>query len=61
MITLEAIVDDCLYIWIAFFHMSSCNSNMVEFEVLTIPEKMASGDYTKRTEYTIYETKRNKP
>lgn len=60
-ITLEAIADDRLYIWHAFFGIPGCNNDITVFDSSTIPGKMASGEYPNRAEYTICGEKRNKP
>lgn len=60
-VTLEAIADESLWIWHAFFGMPGCLNDINVIEASPLSEKIASGTYPPPCEYVIKGIKRNKP
>lgn len=60
-ITMEAIADDRLYIWHAFFGVAGCNNDITVFEASPIIGYIANATYPLPCEYTINNIRRNKP
>lgn len=59
--TLEAIDDERLYIWNAFFGMPGCSNEITVYDVSTIPGKMSSGTFPCSSKCKINGFDRNKP
>lgn len=60
-VTLEAIADESLWIWHAFFGMPGCLNDINVIEASPLSEKIASGTYPPPCEYIINGIRRNKP
>lgn len=60
-ITMEAIADDRLYIWHAFFGVAGCNNDLKVLEASPLISMISKGIYPLPMEYTVGEMRRNKP
>lgn len=60
-VTLEAIADESLWIWHAFFGMPGCLNDINVVESSPLLEKMANGTYPPPVEYVINAIRRNIP
>lgn len=60
-VTMEAIADDRLYFWHAFFGVPGSNNDINALEASPLFGLMSNGEYPPACEYVIGEEKRNKP
>ena len=60
-VTLEAIADQSLWIWHAFFGMPGCNNDINVLEASPLLNNIANGSYPPPVEYSIMGVKRNVP
>ena len=60
-VTLEAIADQSLWIWHAFFGMPGCLNDINVVEASPLLDKIANGEYPPPCEYKINGVRRNKP
>lgn len=59
-VTMEAIADDRMYIWHAFFGIAGCNNDISVFEASLIVGSIANATYPLTCEYNIDNIRRNK-
>lgn len=60
-VTLEAICDQSLWIWHAFFGLPGCLNDINVVEASPLTQKIVSGEYPPPVEYRINGVRRNKP
>ena len=58
---MEAIADDRLYFWNAFFGVSGCKNDINVLEASPLLSKMSDGTYPMAVEYRVGAVKINKP
>lgn len=59
-VTMEAICDDHLYFWHAFFGVAGCNNDITVLDASPLICKISSGEYPIACEYEINKARRNK-
>ena len=59
--TLEAVADESLWIWHAFFGMPGCLNDINVVEASPLSEKISNGTYAPPVEYLINGIRINKP
>ena len=60
-VTLEAICDQSLWIWHAFFGLPGCLNDVNVVEASPLTQKIARGEYPPPVEYVVNGVRRNKP